>query len=291
MAYGTPRSLDEVDPYLRDIRGGRPLRPGAVEELTQRYAAIGGVSPLLEITTRQAAGVQAALGPDVQVFVGMKHWHPRIDEAVALAAAAGIERLVAVALAPHHSRISIGGYEERVRDAIARGGSRMDLRMVREWYDEPAFVELVARNVRRTLADWPDDGTSTFFTAHSLPERILAEGDPYRDQLLASAKLAADAAGLPRHVVAFQSASETGEPWLGPDIRDALASFAREGGARALVVPIGFVADHLEVLYDVDLECAEHARALGIELRRVPSPNDDPLLVEALCAVVRRAAQ
>ncbi|GAC1419766.1 MAG: ferrochelatase [Actinomycetota bacterium] len=299
MAYGSPRSLDEVGPYLQDIRGGRPVRDEAVAELTDRYRRAGCPSPLLEITKRQAAALAAVLGDEYRVFAGMKHWHPYIKEAAGQIVAEGIDTVIGLALAPHYSKISIGGYEQRLRDAIgaARGhsmgagaGSAAHVRMIDHWYEQPAFIQLVAKNIRATGWDFRDEATRVFFTAHSLPERILNEGDPYKDQLLASAKLIADAAGIAHWEFAFQSASATGEPWLGPDILQALEHCASRGGRRALVAPIGFVTDHLEILFDVDIECMEKAAELGIEVRRVPSPNDDPLLIEALAAAIREFA-
>lgn len=288
MAYGGPRSLDEVEAYYTDIRGGRPPSPEAVEELKERYRRIGGASPLPEITRRQARALQAALEREepgrFKTYVGMKHWHPFVRETVEQIAAEAVEHVIGLALTPHYSKMSVGGYEKRVIDARVAIGATFQFEMIPSWYDEPAFVDLVAANIHATLADWGD--ARVFFTAHSLPERIVAEGDPYRDQLLDSSKLVADAAGIGDWELAFQSASATGEPWLRPDLLDRLEEFKAGGGRRALVAPIGFVADHLEVLYDVDVECAEKAAALGLDFRRIPSPNDDPRFIEALVRVV-----
>lgn len=292
MAYGSPRSIDEVEPYYTDIRGGRAPSPEALEHLTDRYRRIGGSSPLEEITTRQAGGVEKALrseGSDVKAFVGMKHWHPYIAEAVERIAGDGIERVIGIALAPHYSKMSIGGYEERVIKARASGAS-FAFRMIPYWYDDAGFIEFVAGNLKATLAGWDpgDRATKVFFSAHSLPERILATGDPYRDQLQESSKLIADVAGVPEWEFAFQSASETGEPWLGPDILERLEAFRSDGGHRAVIAPIGFTADHLEILFDVDIECAGKAKELGLELRRIPSPNDEPGFIRALAELIRR---
>jgi ferrochelatase len=210
--------------------------------------------------------------------------------------------------------MSIGGYENRLLEARSDLGAAFEVTVIPSWYREPGFVNLVAANIRSTLrvrgvaplpngaephtseganprktdGDWKSEDPTTlvFFTAHSLPERILATGDPYRDQLLHSSRLIAEVAGLPRWEFAFQSASHTGEPWLGPDILESLEAFGARGGRRALVAPIGFTADHLEILYDIDLECAAKARELGLELRRIPSPNDDPRLIEVLAGLV-----
>lgn len=287
MAYGSPGSPDDVRPYLEDIRGGRPVSDPAVDELTERYQRIGLPSPLTDVTHCQAAGLRDALGDGFAVAVGMKHWTPRIASGVRDLLEARATRIVGIAAAPHYSGISIGGYESRVRAAIDEAGATVPVRMVAAWYEQPAFVRLVANTIGEALAGWDAAATRVIFTAHSLPARILAGGDPYRDQLHASAGAIATAAGAPDWGFAFQSASATGEPWLGPDLLEAIDVVAKEGGTRVLVAPIGFVADHLEILYDVDVEAAEHATSLGVDLRRVRSPNDDPLLIEAMAAAVR----
>lgn len=296
MAYGSPRSLDEVAPYFKDIRGGRDPSPEAVAELTSRYEAIGGPSGLNEISVKQAG----SLGQELerrepgrfQVFVGMKHWHPFIAETVADIADKDIDRIVGVVLAPHYSAKSIGEYEHRIVSALEGLGSKAELQMVSSWYDQPAFVGLVGWNLRSALQGWDtqDATTHVFFTAHSIPERIVKAGDPYAQQLAASAKLYAEEGGASNWSVGWQSASPTGEPWIGPDILELLDDFAARGGRRALVAPVGFVSDHLEVLYDVDIECAQKARELGIGFRRIASPNDDPRLAEALADAVLEAA-
>jgi protoporphyrin/coproporphyrin ferrochelatase len=274
MAYGSPRNLDEVERYLTDVRGGRPFSPELLDHLKGRYEAVGGRTPLLETTERQALALQAELGDGWQTYVGMKHWHPYIAEAVGKIAADGHDTVIGLALAPHFSTISIGGYRDRVERARDEAGADLRLVMVEAWYDEPAFVDLVASNLSRAVGD--RTGTRVFFTAHSLPERILAAGDPYRDQLHESAKMIADAAGVSDWTFAFQSASSTGEPWLGPDILDALTAWKAEGGTDAVVAPIGFVSDHLEILYDIDIEAAQKAAELGLTLRRIPSPTTTP---------------
>ncbi len=286
MAYGSPGSPDEIAPYLSDVRGGRPFSEELLADLTERYARIGGRSPLLEITRAQATALEHELADGTRTYVGMKHWQPSIADAVEEMTRDGIDHVVGLALAPHYSGMSIGGYEQRILAARERANATFRLEMVRSWYDEPSFVGFTAARLRQTI-----DGTDArvFFTAHSLPARIVAEGDPYLDQLHASAKLAADAASASDYEFAFQSASHTGEPWLGPDITDRLRAFASEGGRLAVVCPIGFVTDHLEILFDVDVECADVAREAGIELRRTPSPNDHPDFIAALADDVRRA--
>ena len=277
MAYGSPAEPEDVRPYLEDVRGGRPVSDEAVEELAERYRRIGGRSPLDDVTEAQRAALERELR--APVFVGMKHWRPRIAEAVEAALAAGATRIVGLVLAPHYSRLSIGEYRERLEGAL---GGRAELVLVESWHDEPAFVEVLAERVRGTDA-W------VVFTAHSLPERILADGDPYREQLLETSRLVAERAGLERWSFAFQSASATGEPWLGPDVLEELDRLRAEGVGTVLVAPVGFVSDHLEILWDLDVEAREKADELGLELSRIESLNDDPAFVRTLAKVVQRA--
>jgi len=294
MAYGSPRTPDEIEPYFTDIRGGRPPSPQVLKVLADRYERIGGKSPLNEITREQAESLEELLEHehpgDFAVFTGMKHWHPFVADSVAKIVDAGITRVVGLVLAPHFSKKSIGEYEARILKARDALGADLRLTMVKSWYDEPAFVDLVAENLKQSLNGWdassPD--TCVFFTAHSIPARVVAEGDPYADQLADSAKVYAKAAGISNYTTGWQSESTTGEPWLGPDILVRLGTFAEQGGRRALIAPVGFVADHLEVLFDVDVECVERAAELGIELRRIPSPNADPRFVRALSDIVMR---
>ncbi|HZV50468.1 MAG TPA: ferrochelatase [Candidatus Dormibacteraeota bacterium] len=276
MAYGSPRSEQEVEAYYTHIRGGRRPSPEALEELRQRYRAIGG-SPLEAITRRQARALAERLG--LPTFVGMKHAPPWIAEAAAEARAAGVRRLIGLPLAPHDARMSLGGYERALREAWPAGAGEVEF--VRGFHDHPAFVEAVRVILREALAGYRPD--RLFFTAHSLPARIVAEGDPYDQRLLESCRLVAEGMCLPPWEIAWQSASATGEPWLGPDLLEAIE---RSGATRVLVCPIGFVADHLEILYDLDVEAQEFARRRGIELRRTPSFNDRPEFIEALAAVV-----
>jgi ferrochelatase len=276
MAYGSPSRLEDIRPYLEDIREGRPVSESAVEELTERYRRIGG-SPLDEVTERQRAALERELG--FPVFVGMKHWRPRIAEAVAQALEAGAATIVGLVLAPHYSRLSVEGYRERLVEAL-RG--RAELRFVESWHLHDPYLDVLAEGVRGSEAH-------VVFTAHSLPARILEEGDPYRAQLLETARLVAERAGLREWSFAFQSASATGEPWLGPDILDELDSLAARGVRRALVCPIGFVSDHLEILWDLDVEARERAAELRLELERVESLNDDPAFIRGLAALVRQA--
>ncbi|MBI3975850.1 MAG: ferrochelatase [Armatimonadetes bacterium] len=286
MAYGSPATLEDVEGYYTHIRGGRTPTPEQVEGLRARYRAIGGSSPLRRITQAQAEALAARVG--LPVYVGMKHWHPFIAETVDQMRADGIARAVAIALAPHYSRMSIGGYITAVAEAAARAGGPQ-MAYVESWHLHPLFLDALAdrvREARRSLGD--PEAPPVVFTAHSLPERILEWGDPYVAQLHETAGAVARAAEVRRWSVAFQSASATGEPWLGPDILDVLREL-HAGGAREVVVcPAGFVADHLEVLYDIDVEARQLAESFGIRLVRTGSLNADPSFIETLAAIAQK---
>jgi ferrochelatase len=288
MAYGGPGSLDEVEPYLLDVRGGRPTAPELVAEIRSRYAQTGGRSPIRELTEAQAGALARVLGPEWPVYVGMRHWHPYIKDAVERIVADGHRRVVAIALAPHYSALSVGAYEKKLLDAA---GGRLQVALVRSWGDQPRFLDAVAKRVTAALRRFRSPKqVQVIFTAHSLPERILAAGDPYPDQLRASAAAAAKLAGLREWRLAYQSAGATDEPWLGPEAGAVLTELAASGHQDFLIVPIGFVCDHVEVLYDVDVVYRALAARLGVHLERTDSLNDDPLLVAALADIARSTA-
>jgi ferrochelatase len=277
MAYGSPERLADVPAYYADIRGGRPIRPELLADLTERYRRLGVEehNPLNAITEETRAALERELG--IPVLNGMKHWAPRIADAAEAALATGATTVVGLVLAPHYSRMSIGGYRAQLEEALA---GRAELAFVESWHDEPGLVELLADRVRGTDAH-------VVFTAHSLPARILDEGDPYQEQLLETSRLVADAAGLADWSFSYQSESATGEPWLQPDILDHLAALdARD----VLVCPVGFVADHLEIRWDLDTEAAERATELGIRFARIEMPNAEPAFVRVLAGIVRRVA-
>jgi protoporphyrin/coproporphyrin ferrochelatase len=278
MAYGSPERLADVPAYYSDIRGGRPIRPELLDDLVARYRALGieDESPLNAITEQTRAALEAELG--VPVFTGMKHWTPRIADAAERALAAGAGTIVGLVLAPHYSRLSIGGYKEQLERAV---GDRAELLFVDSWHDDEAFVDVLAGRIRGT-------GSHVVFTAHSLPARILEEGDPYRDQLLETAQLVAQRAGVADWSFSFQSESPTGEPWLGPDILDHLDDLHARGVRDVLVCPVGFVADHLEIRWDLDREANDRAHELGLRFARIEMPNADPAFVRALADLVRR---
>jgi ferrochelatase len=279
MAYGSPERLADVPAYYSDIRGGRPIRPELLEDLVERYRRLGidEGSPLNAITEETRAALEAELG-DVPVFTGMKHWTPRIAEAADAAVSAGADTVVGLVLAPHYSAMSIAGYRTQLEQAL---DGRAELVFIESWHDEPGFVELLADRVRGT-------GAHVVFTAHSLPARILEAGDPYKDQLLETSRLIAERAGLDDWSFSFQSESQTGEPWLGPDILDHLEELHERGITEVLVCPVGFVADHLEIRWDLDHEAAEKACTLGLEFSRIEMPNANPAFIEVLAGLVRR---
>jgi ferrochelatase len=302
MAYGSPNRLDEVEAYFTDIRGGRTPSPQAVEELTARYRQVGVPTPLLAVSSELGRQLERALNADppdeaiYTVHLGMKHWTPRIASAVEEALDAGADRLIAIVLAPHYSGISIGGYRRQVEAALAathprssaNGSARPPhLDFVESWHELDGYLQAVADDVRtvRTQFRRPDEVVAVF-TAHSLPARILAEGDPYQDQLLRTSALVARRADMEQWRFSFQSQSHTSEPWLGPDLVDTIETLAGEGHASVLVASLGFIADHLEILYDIDIEAKAKADQLGIELKRTPMLNADPRLVQALKALV-----
>jgi len=273
MAYGSPSDESEVEPYFTHIRGGRPPSAEALEELKGRYRAIGG-SPLNEITNEQAAALSRATG--LPAFVGMKHAAPFIADGAARAAEAGVRRLVGLPLAPHYASMSLGAYERE----LSRSWNG-ELIFVRGFHDHAAFINAVAQLLREKFEERMPE--RLFFTAHSLPARIVAEGDLYFERLIESCRLVEKTLDLPPWEFAFQSASTTGEPWLGPDLLQAIE---RSGARDVLVCPIGFVADHLEILYDLDVEAQAFAREKGILLRRTASFNARPEFIAAIAAVV-----
>jgi ferrochelatase len=290
MAYGGPSNLDQVEDYYRDIRRGNPPPPELLEELTGRYRAIGGGSPLSGMVERQRVALQVELagrGLPVAVHAGMRHIEPRIGRVVREMAADGIERVVAIALAPQRSS-NAAGYRRAVDEALAEmDGTRPRVEFVESWHDQPRFIEALAAATSEALRHFTDaSGVHVMFTAHSLPSRVVADGDRYPDEVRATARLVAGRLGLPTHSVAFQSAGRTGEPWLGPEIRDEIRRLAVEGVRDLVVCPVGFVADHLEVLYDIDIEARTVAQGAGIRLERARSMNDDPTFIAGLADLV-----
>ena len=288
MAYGTPGSPEEIEPYYTDIRRGNPPPADLLADLVRRYAAIGGTSPLAERTRAQADGLAAALrerGADVPVAIGLKHAEPKIEAAVDELVGSGVRRIAGLVLAPHYSRGSVQQYLDRARARAAERDPGVEVLGIESWHLEPAYLDFLAAGVAGRLGGLPPR-TKVLFTAHSLPQRVVAGGDPYPEQLRATAEAVAERVGLvpwSTWAVAWQSAGRTPEPWLGPDVLEVLRDLAATGRAEgALVCPCGFVADHLEVLYDLDIEARGLAEQLGLAFARTPVLNDDPTVLGAL---------
>ena len=302
MAHGTPDTPEEIEPFYTRIRRGRPPTPELLAELTGRYEAIGGTSPLTGRTRAQVDGLAAALeaaAPDrFVVRLGTKYVPPTIEEGIADLAAQGLHRVVGVVLTPHQSTMGSGQYFARAEAAAAGVATSLELAVIPSWHRAPAFAPILAKRTRAVL-DALDPAAraraAVFFTAHSLPQRVVAEGDPYPDEV---AESGTDIAGI-LHLdadptvswgTAWQSAGRTAEPWIGPDLLAEMDRVAGEGATAVLVCPVGFVSDHLEILYDLDIEARGRADSLGIAFARTPSLNDDPEFLAMLAEVVRTAA-
>lgn len=291
LAYGTPDRMEDVEAYFTHIRGGRAPSPESVENLRERYRSIGRSTPLTTITNLTAAELENELarrGTAMRVFTGMKHWHPYIADTVRSMHEQNITDVVALVLAPHYSRMSVGGYRKAFDEAS------MDLPMtttfIEQWHTHPGFVDFIAQRIRDALPKFGESNDVTVvFSAHSLPEKIRTWNDPYESQLLESCQLVADRLGLQNWHFAWQSAGNTGEPWIGPDLCDFLPQLKAEGVGNVLSVPIGFVSDHLEVLYDIDREAMQKAAEVGINLRRTEMPNADPAFIRVLADIITEA--
>jgi ferrochelatase len=291
MAYGSPNSLDEVGDYLSQVRGGRGSTPDEIEHLKQRYRRVGGRTPLLEITRSQADALEKKLlreGMPARVSFGMKHWHPFVEDVVEKISADNPPILVGVALAPHYSKLSIGGYEDSVRRGLARKNSNVQFVMVKSWQTQLSLIKALSARVSNGLHEMTESGpTIVVFTAHSLPLRAVSIDDLYRTQLLETSQLVANDGNVTDWDFAFQSASGPHGTWLGPSLKEKIYELSMSKIKQILLCPVGFVSDHLEILYDLDVEAKEYANSLGITLSRVSSLNADPLFIEALAAVVR----
>jgi len=296
MAYGGPSSLAEIPGYLADIRSGRPTSTAVLEEITHNYDVIGGRSPLPEISRRQVDAVQAQLDPAVyRCYLGMRHWAPWIEEVVGEMLDDGITQAVSVVLAPHYSALSIAKYAEKIAAGLELYRGEIAFEHVLSYHDRPQLIEALAARVLDGTSRWPEgerDRVHVVFSAHSLPARILQAGDPYDRQLRETARLVAERAGLPddRWSWSFQSAGRTPEPWLGPQIEDHVADLAAAGVTDIVSVPVGFVSDHVEILFDIDVKARAVAGELGVRLERPPALNDDPLYIATLVEVIEEHA-
>jgi protoporphyrin/coproporphyrin ferrochelatase len=293
MAYGGPGSLEEIPGYLADIRAGRTTPSHVVEEITENYRAIGGRSPLLEVTRKQVDALAERLGDGYRCYLGMRHWAPWIEEVVGQMLEDGIEHAVGLVLAPHFSALSVAKYQQSVADGLELHRGRIEFEQVPSYHDAPGLIEAFAGRVEEGLSRWPEEERErvhVVFSAHSLPVRVLAAGDPYDAQCRETARLVAERAGLPdeQWSWSYQSAGRTPEPWAGPDLGDHLEEIAALGVRDVVVVPVGFVSDHVEILFDVDVRARGIAEELGVRLERPPALNDDPLFVDALAALVEQ---
>jgi protoporphyrin/coproporphyrin ferrochelatase len=285
MAHGTPSSLDEMADYLAVVRGGRPASPALVAEMHHNYAAIGGRSPLTDLTVAQGAALQARLGPEMRVAVGMRNWRPFIADAIAGLVAQGVKTIVGLPLAPQFSTLSVQKYIDAAA-AATPPGVRFD--PVPSFHDHPLLLEAFAERVR---AARPQPDERVVFTAHSLPRRVIDAGDVYTAEVAATSRGVAERSGIDDYDSAFQSAGRTPEPWIGPALDEYISGRTAAGVRKFLVVPIGFVCDHTEILYDVDVQAAAAARAAGASLRRTESLNTSPTFIAALEDLVRRASR
>lgn len=293
MAYGGPDNLNEVEPYLMDVRGYRPTSPAIVHEVRERYREIGGRSPILERTRAQADALESVLnadGKNFKVFVGMRHWHPFIKDTLAEMCKQGIDRTVGLVMAPHYSRMSIEAYFKNVEKAEAP----IQIARVTDWHLLPEYLNALVKRIRKAFERFPESVRAEvpiIFTAHSLPERILEWDDPYPRQLHETVAALMKLLGPHPHEFAFQSAAISTESWLGPDASELISRFADEGKHNILICPIGFVCEHVEILYDVDIVYQGLAKTLGIRLERIEMLNDEPEMISGLAGLVRRAAQ
>src|SRR5438094_3611909 len=291
MAYGSPNSLDEVGEYLRQVRGGRLPTPQEVERLRDRYRQVGGQTPLLKITLAQAKALEAKLqssGLDSKVCVGMKHWHPFIEDVVEEIVSEGASRIIGLALAPHFSKLSIGGYAEAVKRGLARSKRPVPFTMVESWHDQQSLITALSQRVHDGLERFNDpSGAIVLFTAHSLPKKFVQDDNPYWRQLQETSQLVASKSGIKSWDFAFQSAGQPIDSWMGPSIKEKITELSGKGFRELLVCPVGFVSDHLEILYDLDIEAKEYGLSLGVRVTRTQSLNDDPEFISAIAETVR----
>lgn len=291
MAHGSPDTLEDIAPFLQLVRGGRPTPPALVEEIREHYRMIGGRSPLLDLTQAQAKALEERLNVDgrrFRVYVGMRNWHPFIKDTVRQMLADGMQRVIAFCLAPQHSRLSVGMYQQALVKAQVELGVTLDVTSVASWHDHPLLLQAFAEKVREAFSRFPADAQlHVIFTAHSLPQRVLTEGDPYPREVERTAEGVARLSGLTDWDLAYQSQGATAEPWLGQTLEEQLERYASRGQRQVLLVPIGFVCDHVEILYDLDIVAQRSAREKGLFLRRTTSLNTSPHFIEALADVVQ----
>jgi ferrochelatase len=297
MAYGGPNSLDEIPGYLADIRSGRPTPKHILEEIRNNYRQIGGKSPLLDSSRRQVAAVQMQFDPDYfRIYLGMRHWSPWIEDVVREMLRDGITHAVSLVLAPHYSQLSIAKYQAKIETGLEMHRGHIEFAHVESYHDAPGLIQALANRVEEGLARWPLEmrqEVHVVFSAHSLPVRITQMGDPYEDQLHETAMLVAEKTGLgeEKWSWSFQSAGRSPEPWLGPQLPEHLEALATKGIQNVVSVPVGFVSDHVEILYDIDIQAQQTAKALGMRLERPPALNEDPLFILAVAQTIQDCAK
>lgn len=293
MAYGTPYKEEDIERYYTHIRHGRRPSQEEIEDLKARYRAIGGISPLAKITEAQAKAIQAKLNAmqdeyEFDLYIGLRHIEPFIEDAVEQIAKDGHKKIVSLVLAPHYSTFSIKGYNDRAKKAAEKHG--LDITSVVDWYDKPGFIQYWADAIEEVYQSMPEEEKAdavVIFSAHSLPEKIIQDGDPYLKQLEETARLVFEKISVPHYAVGWQSEGNTPEPWLGPDVQDLTRELHKEKGYKAFIyAPVGFVSDHLEVLYDNDYECKIVCDEIGASYYRPPMPNTDERFIETLAEVV-----
>lgn len=288
MAYGGPNNLEEVEPYLMDVRGYRPTSQEIIHEVRERYLEIGGRSPILEQTQAQASALESALnvnGVEFKAFVGMRHWHPFIKDALAEMQVQGIEKAIGLVMAPHYSRMSIGAYIRKIEEAE----SPIKFSCIENWHLEPGYINALVKRVQDALKRFPEKLSAdvpVIFTAHSLPEQILEWNDPYPTQLRETVLAVMEKLGSQPHEFAYQSAAISSIPWLGPDAGEVIERFASEGKKHILICPIGFVCEHVEILYDIDIVYQNLAKTIGVHLGRIEMLNTAPDMIAGLAKLV-----
>jgi ferrochelatase len=290
LAHGAPDKLEDIPAFLLKVREGRKLPEAAVNEIIRRYSLIGG-SPLTRLTTLQAESLAKLLGRPV--YVGMRNWNPFISEAVLKIKADGVERVVALCLAPQNSRTSIGLYKRYLFEDVERLAPHVRVDFIENWHNHPGLVEAFRERVAAALARAQAEAggpVPVIFTAHSVPEKTIQDGDPYERQVKETAALVAKAMGLEEFSVAFQSQGMTAEPWIGPTVESLIDRLAAQGQRHVLLVPVGFVCDHVEILYDIDVVFREYGEARGVTVHRSASLNDSLLFIQALAAIVTERA-
>lgn len=293
MAYGGPNNLDEVEPYLLDVRGYRPTSPEIIQEVRERYREIGGRSPILEQTQAQADAIGTTLNANdnkFKAFVGMRHWHPFIKDVLMEMQEEGIERAVSLVMAPHYSRMSIGAYYQR----LDKASSPIEFSRIEDWHLQAGYINALAKCVRHALNSFPEEvraNVPVIFTAHSLPEKILEWNDPYPTQLHETVSGVMEQLDSRPYEFAYQSAAISSIPWLGPDAGEVIERLVSEGEKHILLCPIGFVCEHVEILYDIDIVYQNLAKSLGIHLERIEMLNTAPQMIDGLAQLIREKAK